>query len=124
MKDRDEDILVEFMDFIISRRLIHQNPRMVAKAFINGGENKCLCNWPLIRTREEIRVQFFNETYWDNGQEEPDTDYVHWLEDKLIEKSNTPVIIEQNENRCLCSWPLMHTRENGVIYCGICQKDI
>ena len=45
-----------------------------------------------MKTREEIRMQFFtdnNGAYWTNSQEEPDIDYVYWLEDKII-KLNTP----------------------------------
>ena len=41
-----------------------------------------------MKTREEIRMQFFtdnNGAYWTNSQEEPDIDYVHWLED-LVNK--------------------------------------
>jgi hypothetical protein len=80
-----------------------------------------------MKTREKIRMQFSKENNginWTNSQEEPDIDYVYWLEDRLIAKSITPVIIEKKENLCLCNWPLMHTRENGAKYCGICQKDI
>jgi len=48
-----------------------------------------------MKTREEIRMQFFTENngaYWTNSQEEPDIDYVHWLEDKLINKLTIPVV--------------------------------
>ena len=41
-----------------------------------------------MKTREEIRMQFFtanNGAHWTNSQEEPDIDYVHWLED-LVNK--------------------------------------
>ena len=50
-----------------------------------------------MKTREEIRMQFFTENngaYWTNSQEEPDIDYVHWLEDKLINKLTIPVVVE------------------------------
>lgn len=68
-----------------------------------------------MKTRQEVRMQFFNETFWNNGQEEPDVDYVHWLEDKLIQKSNTPVIIEQKKKLCLCSWPTSRINRVEVI---------
>ena len=48
-----------------------------------------------MKTREEIRMQFFTENngaYWSNNQEEPEIDYVHWLEDKLINKLTIPVV--------------------------------
>lgn len=48
-----------------------------------------------MKTRKEIRLQFFKESNgvtWTNSQEEPDIDYVHWLEDKLINKEDTPII--------------------------------
>ena len=41
-----------------------------------------------MKSKEEIRMQFFtdnNGAYWTNSQEEPDIDYVHWLED-LVNK--------------------------------------
>ena len=41
-------------------------------------------------------MQFFTENngaYWTNSQEEPDIDYVHWLEDKLINKLTIPVVV-------------------------------
>jgi hypothetical protein len=54
-----------------------------------------------MKTREEIRMQFFTENngaYWTNSQEEPDIDYVHWLEDKLISKAlTTPVDVENKK---------------------------
>jgi hypothetical protein len=54
-----------------------------------------------MKTRKEIRMQFFTENngaYWINSQDEPDIDYVHWLEDKLINKALTaPVDVENKE---------------------------
>ena len=53
-----------------------------------------------MKTREEIRMQFFTENngaYWSNSQEEPDIDYVHWLEDKLINKFTIPVVVSTSK---------------------------
>lgn len=35
---------------------------------------------------KDLRVKFFNETgtKWENSQEEPDVDYVQWLENKVL----------------------------------------
>lgn len=57
-----------------------------------------------MKTKEEIRMQFFTENdgaYWTNSQEEPDIDYVHWLEYKLINNNKmkeTDFLTDQNLN--------------------------
>jgi hypothetical protein len=77
-----------------------------------------------MKTREEIRMQFFTENngaYWTNSQEEPDIDYVHWLEDKLISKAlTTPVNTEEKE---LPEF-LMKDSEGKIITCFIGGADV
>ena len=64
-----------------------------------------------MKTREEIRMQFFTENdgaYWTNSQEEPDIDYVYWLEDKLINKLTIPDVVGRIEQLVcdICEEPL------------------
>ena len=53
----------------------------------------------VMKTREELRLQFFTENdgaYWTNSQEDPDIDYVHWLEDKLLNRLTIPVVVDSS----------------------------
>ena len=53
-------------------------------------------------TREDIRLKFSTENngaYWTNSQEEPDIDYVYWLEDELINKVTGLGIERYNLNK-------------------------
>jgi hypothetical protein len=76
-----------------------------------------------MKTREEIRMQFFTENngaYWTNSQEEPDIDYVHWLEDKLINKLTIPVVVS---SKFLCGKEKQHPLKRCEEQCGFCEGD-
>ena len=70
-----------------------------------------------MKTREEIRMQFFTENngaYWTNSQEEPDIDYVHWLEDKLINKLTIHNVVLRRELllAAICEYNRFNTQKD------------
>lgn len=77
-----------------------------------------------MKTREEIRMQFFTENngaYWTNSQEEPDIDYVYWLEDKLINKLTIHVVVQAKpEKVCKGSMRL----GTGCSKCKRCKREL
>jgi len=77
-----------------------------------------------MKTREEIRMQFFTENngaYWTNSQEEPDIDYVHWLEDKLINKLTIPVVVKSFY--CLKKEGVIEEHEKCDKQCSYCKME-